>query len=236
MKHKGKKKARRITRRDALRLWRGEDLDARKRRVYFGYGSNLNMAQMARRCPDSTPMVACMLPEMLLSFSDVLTIEDAPGQSVVGALYEVSAADERKLDRYEGFPHKYVKKTSHVTLNGERREVFYYVLGFEFELYTPTLRYYGIVEDGYKDWGLDLRFLEESYDRAVKAEKKARKARKLRWGLKPDGQTYWVPDTKSKDYNILPDGTIDYPAFGWDEVSDELERAFKADYCQRAGW
>lgn len=245
MKHKDRKKLKRLTRKDALRIWKGESRDSKERRLYFGYGSNLHIAQMKRRCPDSVPMVPATLPEKVLSFSNVLTIEDSAEHATVGAIYEVSPADERKLDRYEGFPRTYSKRYTFMTLNGERREVFYYVLNAPYKLYTPTVRYYSIVEDGYLDWGLDLKHLEQSYKRARDAEREAEKAyaatrtKSYSWTRDGEGKHYWAgkaSKTPAKSYTVLPDGTIDYPAYGWDEISDELERAFQSDYQRYQGW
>lgn len=248
MKHKKSGKARRLSRKDALRIWKGESRDSRKRSLYFGYGSNLDIGQMKRRCPDSVPMVPVVLPQKLLSFSNVLTIEDHDEEQVVGGIYEVSVADERALDRYEGHPRTYSKRYTFMTLDGERREVFYYVLNKPYTWDTPTARYYAIVEKGYKEWGLDLTILEASYQRARDAEKAARKAY---WASHPkrayagseDYQPMWAQSPDSS-YTVAADGTIDYLDFAqgtldkeWDDAMvRDMEESFNNDYRRYRGW
>ena len=238
MKHKGTKKLRRLERRDALRIWRGEERDSKVRSLYFGYGSNLHIAQMKRRCPDSVPVVVGRLPGKGLSFSSVLTIEDSEAHSTLGAIYEVSAKDERELDRYEGFPRTYSKRYTNAVVQGERREVFYYVLNKPYALITPTARYYEIVEDGYLDWGLDLTQLEASYQRALEAEK----ARPAKSTYKASEYT-WQKSPNSA-YTVSPDGTIDYLDYAQlalDEefriaLKNDMEEAFQYDYKRMQGW
>ena len=77
--------------------------------MYAAYGSNLNFAQMEHRCPDATVYGAAELKDHELLFrgsptSAVATIEPKEGSSVPILLWEISAKDERSLDRYEGFP------------------------------------------------------------------------------------------------------------------------------------
>jgi gamma-glutamylcyclotransferase (GGCT)/AIG2-like uncharacterized protein YtfP len=247
MKHKKTKKLRRIERRDAIKWLKGEKREEKQDKLYFGYGSNLHITQMKRRCKDSVPVIAGSLPGKLLSFSNVLTIEAHDEASVVGGLYEVSASDERALDRYEGHPRTYSKRYTHITLNGERRTVFYYVLNQPYTWSAPSGYYYSIVEQGYKDWGLDLKELQESYKRAVAADKTARKSYyeslsgsedKLSWKSKPN-----------RAYTVDADGTIDYLDFSsqldseWNEairrdetLSLDLEDAFQSDFRKYAGW
>ena len=238
MKHKGTKKLRRLERRDALRIWRGEDRDSKVRSLYFGYGSNLHIAQMKRRCPDSVPMTAGCLPEKVLSFSNVLTIEDHKDYSTLGAIYEVSLADERNLDRYEGFPTTYSKRYTHMTLNGDRREVFYYVLNRPYRLDTPTARYYEIVEDGYLDWCLDIKHLEASYKRALEAEK----ARPQKKPVHKVSEYTWQK-SPNYSYRVSSDGTIDYDyaQFALDEefriaLQGDMEESFQSDYKRARSW
>ena len=137
-------------------------------KLYFGYGSNLDMFSMKRRCPDSIPVCAAVLPDYRLTFSGVLTIEpDCPGESVYGAIYEVSHTDEGELDIYEGYPHLYIKRFTHVTVAGVRREVFYYVMPKgSYSVAPPGAGYYEVCEQGYLDWGLDVALLQASRKRA----------------------------------------------------------------------
>jgi len=221
MKQRKEKKFRRIDRRDALKWLKGEDRVTAEPKLYFGYGSNLDIKQMKRRCKDSVPITAGSLPSYRLSFSGVLTIEPHAEDFVVGGIYEVSPSDERALDRYEGFPHTYSKRYTHIAFNGARRPVFYYVLNPPYTLSTPMPYYYDIVAQGYKDWALDLKHLKASRKRAVKVEKRTLKKYyeldKRKW----KGYTSYKPA-----YTVNPDGTVDYQewadSFGYQEWAESL--------------
>jgi gamma-glutamylcyclotransferase (GGCT)/AIG2-like uncharacterized protein YtfP len=248
MAHKhGKKKLRRIERRDALKWLKGEAREEKQDKLYFGYGSNLHIGQMKRRCRDSVPVIAGSLPGKLLSFSNVLTIEPHESEAVVGGIYEVSKSDELALDRYEGHPRTYSKRHTHITLNGERRTVFYYVLNPPYTWCAPTEYYYAIVERGYHDWGLDVRLLKDSCKRAREAEKQARKLY-FEEQLGSEDKLSWQSEP-NQAYTVNADGTIDYLDFTsqldkeWDAairrdewLSQDLEEAFQSDYHKYAGW
>lgn len=137
-------------------------------RFYFGYGSNLDMGAMKRRCPGSSPVCAATLPDYRLTFSGVLTIEhNHPGEHVVGGLFTVTNSDIASLDAYEGFPHLYIKRYTHAQVQGKREEVFYYVMPEgEFQLSPPSQFYYDIVKQGYRDFGLDVAELDAAVARA----------------------------------------------------------------------
>lgn len=70
--------------------------------VYFAYGSNLNISQMRRRCPDARPIGRAVLPGWRLRWNGVLSIEPYESCEVWGALWYTSTSDELALDRYEG--------------------------------------------------------------------------------------------------------------------------------------
>lgn len=142
------------------------------KRFYFGYGSNLDIFQMKRRCPDCEPVVSAKLPGYLLTFSGVLTIARDDEAYVLGGIYLVSDEDEGALDMYEGFPHLYVKRYTHVTIAGMRQEIFYYVMPEDsYHVSPPGQSYYNVCEQGYRDWGLDVAELEAARKRSWKARK-----------------------------------------------------------------
>lgn len=96
---------------------------------YFAYGSNLNLDQMARRCPDAEVVGTVRLDGYQLAFAGVATILPDPGSHVDGVLWEISAADERRLDVYEGFPRLYGKESVTVTDKaGNTHEVMAYTM------------------------------------------------------------------------------------------------------------
>ena len=85
-----------------------------ERRYYIAYGSNLNVQQMRWRCPHARIIGTSELKDYRLMFKgsktgSYLTIEPETGYTVPVAVWEVSAEDERALDRYEGYPSFYYK-------------------------------------------------------------------------------------------------------------------------------
>jgi gamma-glutamylcyclotransferase (GGCT)/AIG2-like uncharacterized protein YtfP len=136
-------------------------------KFYFGYGSNLDILQMKRRCQDCRPIQAAKLPGYVLTFSGVLTIAYDPSTFVLGGIYEVSDEDEGALDIYEGFPHLYIKRYTHAVIAGKREEIFYYVMPEDsYHISPPGQAYYNICERGYRDWNLDIRELEAARKRS----------------------------------------------------------------------
>ena len=77
--------------------------------TYFAYGSNLCVAQMARRCPGATNPRPATLAEhdWLINQRGVATVEPFPGTDVHGVVWQVSEADLAYLDAAEGVPVRY---------------------------------------------------------------------------------------------------------------------------------
>jgi phage replication-related protein YjqB (UPF0714/DUF867 family) len=77
--------------------------------TYFAYGSNLCVAQMARRCPDATnPRPATLADhDWLINRRGVATVEQFAGTHVHGVVWDVSDRDLATLDSAEGVPVRY---------------------------------------------------------------------------------------------------------------------------------
>ncbi|KAH6918300.1 hypothetical protein BKA70DRAFT_1246807 [Coprinopsis sp. MPI-PUGE-AT-0042] len=84
----------------------------RVRPLYFGYGSNLWLDQMRRRCPDSVLRGVGYLKDWkwIISVRGYANIIPSPGDEVYGLVFELSEADEATLDVYENVPVAYVKE------------------------------------------------------------------------------------------------------------------------------
>ena len=152
-----------------------EDDTREKPRLYLAYGSNLNLQQMRRRCPDSHVVGTAELPGWRLLFKgsksgNYLTVEQAEGHFVPVAVWEVSERDEESLDRYEGFPDFYYKKELDVVLHengsGETRPVtaFLYIMHEDRRPGIPTERYLNCCREGYASFGFDPALLDEAYE------------------------------------------------------------------------
>ncbi|KAI1417908.1 hypothetical protein F5Y13DRAFT_150032 [Hypoxylon sp. FL1857] len=75
-------------------------------RLYFAYGSNLWLKQMATRCPSSWYVGRAVLPDYRWQINErgFANIVPASGFAVHGLVYELGADDEPRLDRSEGVP------------------------------------------------------------------------------------------------------------------------------------
>ena len=79
---------------------------------YFAYGSNMDVQQMAVRCPDAVVVGTACLPghRFLINTHGVATVVPSQGESIHGVLWEISKADEASLDRYEGVAAGFYRK------------------------------------------------------------------------------------------------------------------------------
>lgn len=92
-------------------------------RLYFAYGSNMDEAQMAFRCPNSVRLGTGRLDgfRFLINERGVASIEDRKGSIVHGLLWNISESDGKHLDRYEGVKTGlYFKRTVPVTAQDNR--------------------------------------------------------------------------------------------------------------------
>jgi gamma-glutamylcyclotransferase (GGCT)/AIG2-like uncharacterized protein YtfP len=79
--------------------------------LYFAYGSNLDPEQMRSRCPGHRTVGLARLPDHRLTFplysetwqGGAAGLALAHGETVWGALYELTDDDLAALDRYEGW-------------------------------------------------------------------------------------------------------------------------------------
>lgn len=71
---------------------------------YFAYGSNLHLAQMKRRCPNSRLIGLARLPHHRWQINErgYANVVAAEGRWVDGLVYEIDRADEARLDVNEG--------------------------------------------------------------------------------------------------------------------------------------
>lgn len=143
-------------------------------RLYFAYGSNINLDQMAHRCPDATPLGMVTLPNYELRFRrnnagrGVATIARCRGAEVCGLLWRLTSDCEVSLNQYEGYPIVYGKQDVVVRDEaGQRRRVMTYIMTNEQtrEPVLPSRMYYETIRRGYLQNGLPLRILDQAMSR-----------------------------------------------------------------------
>lgn len=81
-----------------------------KKKLYIAYGSNINLEQMAHRCPSSRVVGTAMIPDYELQFRNVATIVPRPGAQVPVLLWEIPPRDEKILMCTRVFQDCTVKK------------------------------------------------------------------------------------------------------------------------------
>lgn len=147
---------------------------------YIAYGSNLNMAQMAERCPGARPAGAGELRGYKLAFRGAkrgyyLTLLPEPEGSVPVGVWEVTEGDLLSLDQYEGYPEFYYKTEieldfQEINTGRPRRErALIYIMREEYGPGAPTEEYYEGCLEGFRSFGLDTGGLERAYREVIQA-------------------------------------------------------------------
>jgi hypothetical protein len=123
--------------------------------LYAAYGSNMDPAQMISRCPHSPQRGSGWLEGWRLTFGGedigwdgaMATVVEESGARVFVVLYDVSSADEKELDNWDGVDLGYYRKAKVrvETLDGDVL-AWLYVLNF-YEGGLPTASKVGILAD-----------------------------------------------------------------------------------------
>ena len=140
-----------------------------KTKLYLAYGSNLNLGQMAHRCPDSQVAGKAELLGYRLLFrgrpgTAHATIERCKERTVPVLLWKVSVRDEALLDRYEGYPYYYDKVQIPVELDGKTVSAMTYVMQPGFDLNKPSPSYLHTIREGYRAAGFDQAVLDQALE------------------------------------------------------------------------
>jgi hypothetical protein len=123
--------------------------------IYAAYGSNMDPAQMARRCPHSPQRGSGWLEGWRLTFGGedmgwegaLATVAEARDEQVFVVLYDLSDEDEAALDAWDGATLGYYSKirVRIATLDGDALAWLYVLNDYEGGL--PSARYLGIMAD-----------------------------------------------------------------------------------------
>lgn len=131
-----------------------------KRRLYLAYGSNMNLEQMARRCPTAKVVGHTMLENWRLIFNGVASVERSKGGSVPVVVWDIKPSDEAALDVYEGWPRLYRKEMRRIELDGKRINAMIYIMNNVRHHSQPHESYYNTIREGYISAGFDTKILE----------------------------------------------------------------------------
>ena len=115
---------------------------------------------MAERAPDSKPKFIATLPNFKLTFTarpgrqgGVASITSHRGEKVLGAVYEISERDLKRLDGYEDYPTIYDRRKVTVwTETNEPVEAITYIKINQSRELKPAAEYLAVIQQGYRDW------------------------------------------------------------------------------------
>jgi len=146
-----------------------------EKKFYIAYGSNMDVDQMEWRCPKAELLGVSVLDGWRLLFKGSLsgayaTVERAEGYKVPILVWAITPRDEERLDRYEGFPNFYYKKSVTVQLNGKPCHAMVYVMHENRPFGEPVYEYYKTVEDAYLRFGFDTAILEKALEDTIAQE------------------------------------------------------------------
>lgn len=93
--------------------------------IYFAFGSNMDAAQMMHRCPAATLLGTGLLQgqDFLINERGVATIVPNRRRHVWGVLWDLTADDEARLDRYEGVAAGVYRKQSFTVITPDKKTV-----------------------------------------------------------------------------------------------------------------
>jgi gamma-glutamylcyclotransferase (GGCT)/AIG2-like uncharacterized protein YtfP len=140
-----------------------------KRTLYFAFGSNMDLEQMAQRCPSAQEVAPSVLGGYRFAYAGisasrgagVATIARDSDSFVEGMLYSITEDDLLRLDGFEGAPHWYRRiKMNVAKWDVSLAEAWVYVLGQP--LNVPTREYHQIIKTAYDNLGLDTSPLDEA--------------------------------------------------------------------------
>lgn len=165
-----------------------------KNTLYIAYGSNLNLPQMAFRCPTAKVVGASEIKGYELLFRGgrkgaVATVEPLEGSSVPVLLWKIRHGDEQALDRYEGYPHFYRKEMMEVELGGKTVPGMVYVMNGGHEVGAPSDFYLNTIMEGYKTAGFDTDFLDQAVEKSVRLAAEQQEAEPMQGSL--FGPKWW---------------------------------------------
>ncbi|NLI13784.1 gamma-glutamylcyclotransferase family protein [Pelotomaculum propionicicum] len=141
--------------------------------LYIAYGSNLNLPQMACRCPTARVVGTSEIRDYELLFrggrqNAVATVELLSGGRVPVLLWMLKEKDLQALDYYEGYPNFYRKEILDVELKGKTFPAMVYVMNDGHPFGAPSDYYLNAILEGYESAGFDTEVLERAVERSIR--------------------------------------------------------------------
>lgn len=158
-----------------MKLWKPSDEDS----FIIAYGSNLVESRMKTRCPDAEVYGTSVIHGYRMLFKQsctgaYATLEQDANCSIPVVIYRVTAEDEAKLDRFEGYPRYYRKQEFLLPVwarNGKKRKnrasCIAYIMHEYRLLGEPPAEYFSLLDDGYTRWGFDHEILFKALEDSI---------------------------------------------------------------------
>lgn len=137
-----------------------------KKQLYIAYGSNINLEQMAYRCPHSKVVGVSEIKNFELEFRGVATIVPKENMKVPVLIWELDERDLLILNRYEGYPSLYRQEKMSFELNGRACEGMAYLMNHG-TISPPSPQYYNTILQGYRENSLDESYLETALENSI---------------------------------------------------------------------
>jgi hypothetical protein len=117
--------------------------------LYLAYGINTNREAMTSRCPKAKPLGGFYLPNHRLVFRGVADYEHHTDFILPAVMWEITDDCLKELDKLEDYPRLYNRT--------KIKEHRFWIYEMNDKGYTkpPSRDYYVMIEQGYKDFGLD---------------------------------------------------------------------------------
>ena len=137
-----------------------------KKQLYIAYGSNINLEQMAYRCPHSKVVGTSEIKNFELEFREVATIVPKENMKVPVLIWELDERDLPMLNKYEGFPSFYRQEKIPFEMDGKSYEGMAYLMNHG-TISPPSPQYYNTILQGYRENGLDESYLETALENSI---------------------------------------------------------------------
>ena len=128
--------------------------------LYFAYGANTNILNMAHRCPKAIPLGVVRLFDYKLVFRGVADVVKHSGSHVEGVIWSTTEDCIESLDHYEGYPYLYTKQFVKVLLGEKQMDTMFYRMNRFKPVSAPSALYEKMVREGYRDFNLDISQLD----------------------------------------------------------------------------
>ena len=131
--------------------------------LHFSYGSNMDRAAMARRCPGATALGRAALEDhrFLITTDGYASVRRAPGQEVHGVLWRLTPRDLAALNAYENLDGGLYSRVMMPVRSGERSVSALVYLGRARSEGRPKPGYMEAIVDAARAANLPLAYIQE---------------------------------------------------------------------------